>query len=122
MKMKIITLSLLLGVFCGVTTGQAEETSVPEEPGKWEKAGQEIEDAAHAVKDATVDTSKKVWGTTKEESKEAWDTTKKKSKELWDEGRAKLHEVTAPQDEAPAPESSDPESTADEPVAPEGDQ
>ncbi|MBU1453497.1 MAG: hypothetical protein KKD01_02125 [Proteobacteria bacterium] len=108
MKKKILALTMLLGLTCAVAAIQAEEEKIlPEEPGKWEKAGQEIEDAAHAVGDATTDSSKKVWNTTKDESVGAWDTTKKKSKELWEEGKAKLHEVTAP--ETGTPESVAPE-------------
>lgn len=115
MKRKILALTLLLGLSCGVADIQAEEVVNPEEPGKWEKAGHEIEDAAHAVGDATADSSKKVWETTKEGSVEAWDSTKKKSKELWEEGKAKLHDVTAPE-----PLSQDPVDPA--PVDPENDQ
>ncbi len=115
MKRKILALTLLLGLSCSVANIQAEEAIVPEEPGKWEKAGHEIGDAAHAVGDATADSSKRAWDTTKEESVEAWDSTKKKSKELWEDGKAKLHDATAPE-----PVSQDPVDPT--PVDPENDQ
>ena len=62
---------------------------------KWDKAGQEVMEAAGAVTEATKDTSKKAWQKTKEgsvelyekaseESGEIWDQTKEISSETWD--------------------------------------
>ena len=84
---KIITMVLFLGLLCGVTGVSAQEAvqdSAPEEPGKWEKAGAEIGEAANAVGDATVDTSKKAWKATKDGSGKAWDATKEGSAEAWE--------------------------------------
>lgn len=110
---KITIMTLVLGLLYGVTVVSAQETVVQdpvpaEEPGKWKKAGEEIAEAADAVGDATVDSSKKAWKTTKDGSVKAWDATKKgsaealdatkeKSHELWEEGKEKFHEVTAPE-------------------------
>lgn len=117
---KIIAMVLFLGMV-GATSVWASETvaeGTAAEPSKWSKAGGEIGEAAHAVGDATTDTSKKAWKATKEGSEEAWDatkegsqeaweatkegsteawdTTKSKSKELWEKGKAKVHDATAP--------------------------
>lgn len=103
MKKKILSLTLLLGVTLGVTdirANEAADEAIAEQPGKWEKAGKELSEAAHAVGDATADSSKKAWEATKEGSAEAWDSTKEKSKELWEQGKAKVHDSTAPEPSA----------------------
>lgn len=110
---KLLMMVLALGLL-SATTSMASDTTVEEpaeaavektavetgvgegEPSKWNKAGEEVKEAAHAVGDATVDTSKKVWGATKEESAGVWDKTKSKSKEIWEKGKAKVHDATAP--------------------------
>ena len=119
---RVVIMLLFLGLLSGVSSVSAEE-AVPEEPGKWEKAGKEISEAADAVGDATVDSSKKAWKATKEGSAQAyeatkegavdayeatkegsakaWKATKEKSHELMEEGRQKVHEATAPKPETP---------------------
>lgn len=106
---KMIAMVLFFGMV-GATSACASEAvaeGTAAEPSKWSKAGGEIGEAAHAVGDATADTSKKAWDATKEGSEEAWDatkegsteawdTTKSKSKELWEKGKAQLHDATAP--------------------------
>ena len=109
---------LFLGLSCTVTTAYGDEP-VLAEPGKWKKAVNEISEAAHAVGDATVDSSKKAWDATKEGSEKAWDATKEESLEAWDatkegsekawdatkeksqsaweKGKAKLHDATTPE-------------------------
>lgn len=107
---KFLAISLFLGILCNIASVSAEGVTT-EEPGKWKKAGEEISGAAHAVSDATVDSSKKVWQATKEGSTkaidvskekttkaldaakegsaEAWDATKKGSKEAWEAAKEK---------------------------------
>ncbi|HID69958.1 MAG TPA: hypothetical protein EYP35_05725 [Desulfobacterales bacterium] len=130
---KFLAISLFLGILCSITSVSAEGV-VAEEPGKWKKAGEEISGAAHAVGDATVDSSKKAWkaskegstkaldagkeGTTKaldaakEGSAEAWDATKKGSKEAWEAAKEKSKAVwekgKAKLHEATAPEPAAP--------------
>lgn len=129
---KMIVVVLFLGVI-GATSSWASETvaeGTPAEPSKWSKAGGEIGEAAHAVGDATADSSKKAWQATKEGSEdtwdatkegskeaweatkegstEAWDKTKSKSKELWEKGKAKVHDATESDtttEQEPNPES-----------------
>lgn len=106
---KTIAMVLFLGMV-GAASAWASEAVVEgttAEPSKWSKAGGEIGEAAHAVGDATADTSQKAWKATKEGSEEAWDATKEgsteawdktksKSKELWEKGKSKVHDATAP--------------------------
>ena len=110
---KMIAMVLFLGMI-GATSALASEAvaeGTASEASKWSKAGEEISEAAHAVGDATTDSSKKAWDATKdgsedawdatkEGSAEAWDKTKSKSKEMWEKGKSKLHDATAP--DAPA--------------------
>lgn len=106
---KIVAMLLLLGMIGATSTLASEDATegVTEELSKWSKAGEEIGEAAHAVGDATADSSKKAWKATKEGSVEAWDATKEgsaeawdktksKSKEMWEKGKANVHDATAP--------------------------
>lgn len=132
---KFVFMSLCVWLLGGVSPVFAEEAGGGETPvvqevvaesDGWGKATTEIKEAAHAVSEATVDTSKKVWEVTKKESKEAWEATKdgssrawevtkeeageawekglEKSMEVWEEGKEKLHEATKPEAAAPAAE------------------
>lgn len=117
---KMIATVLFLGML-GATSTWASGTvaeGTTTEPSKWSKAGGEINEAADAVGEATVDTSQKAWKATKDGSIEVWDKTKHgtreaweatkegsagawvktkgKSKEIWEKGKAKVHDVTAP--------------------------
>ena len=47
----------------------------PAEPGKWEAAGREVQDAAGAVAEATKETTGSAWDTLKSESAEVWQKT-----------------------------------------------
>lgn len=99
---RIILVILLFLACLGITTmGMAAE----EEPGRWEKAGKEIKEAGSALAEATKESSKEAWDTTKEGTKKAWEATKEESAELYEKGRAKIHEMTAP-DQPATPESS----------------
>ena len=78
---------VLFSGMIGATSAWASETvaeGTTVEPSKWSKAGGEIGEAAHAVGDATADTSQKAWKATKEGSEEAWDATKEGSQEAWE--------------------------------------
>jgi hypothetical protein len=70
----VVTAIAALGAATGTTAGE----------GYWSRAGREIGEAASAVGDATVDTSKDAWSATKRGSGEAWDKTKEVSGEAWD--------------------------------------
>lgn len=109
---KIVAMLVLVGMI-GATSALASEnaTATEAEPSKWSRAGEEIGEAAHAVGDASADSSKKAWkatkdgsaeawDATKEGSAEAWDNTKSKSKEMWEKGKAKVHDATAPDAQA----------------------
>jgi hypothetical protein len=113
---KIVVMVLFAGIICGVSNAYADEAAgegaVVAEDGKWDKAGGEISEAAHAIGDATVDTSKKAWDATREGSTEAWDATKEgsakawdvtkeKTRSAWEKGKAQLHDATAPEPAAP---------------------
>jgi hypothetical protein len=109
---KIVVRALFAGILCGVFTAYADKNAVAED-GKWDAVVGEISEAVHAVGEATVDTSKKVWKVTKEGTTEAWEATeeesvkvwgaaKEKSKAIWEKGKFKLHDATAP--EAAKPE------------------
>lgn len=116
-----IVLASLFFLACLGITGMGLATE--EEPGRWEKAGKEIKEAGSAVLDATKETGKEAWDTTKEGTKKAWKVTKEESAELYEKGRAKIHEMTAPDQPATAESSTDQpaaaESQADQLVAPE---
>lgn len=108
---RIVLASLFFLACLGITgMGLAAEE---EEPGRWEKAGKEIKEAGSAVLDATKETGKEAWDTTKEGTKKAWQVTKEESAELYEKGRAKIHEMTAPDQPAAA------DNSAEQPVAPE---
>jgi len=106
---KIVAMFFIIGMI-GATSVLASEDvtkAAVGEPSKWSKAGDEIGAAAHAVGDATADSSQKAWeatkegsaeawDATKEGSAEAWDSTKSRSKEMWEKGKAKVHDATAP--------------------------
>ena len=118
----------VLSSFCSVSAQEVSPAQVPvaEDAAGWEKAGSEVNEAAHAVGDATVDSSKKAWkatregsveawdatkeGTkkamdaTKEGSAEAWEATKEKSKSTWEAGKKKVHDATAPAPATPVGE------------------
>ncbi|RUM42950.1 MAG: hypothetical protein DSY80_06385 [Desulfocapsa sp.] len=126
---KMIAVVLFLGMVGAASVWASEPVAegTASEPSKWSKAGGEISEAAGAVGEATVDTSKKAWKTTKEGSTEAWeatkegskeaweatkegsaealDKTKSKTKELWEKGKAKLHDATAPDSSKTATET-----------------
>jgi hypothetical protein len=112
---KTLALVAILGICTttGLATASETTTATTQEPSKWSKAGSEIKEAAHAVGDATADSSRetwdntkegsaKAWNATKEGSAKAWDTTKDKSHELWEQGKKKVHDASAP--DAPEPE------------------
>jgi hypothetical protein len=127
---RILAMALFFGIMSTFSAISAQEVvaEAPEvtEASGWKKAGGEISEAAHAVGDATADTSKKAWkatkdgsaevwgatkkgsreawGATKEGSAKAWKSTKEKSKNTWQKGKKKFHDATAP-----------------DPVIPEGD-
>ena len=124
---KVLAMVLFAGIVFGVSTAYGDETAVEgtavAEDGQWATAGSEMSEAAHAVGDATADSSRKAWNATKEGSVEAWDATKKgsakawestkkgsaeawdatkeKSNTVWEEGKAKVHEATAPEPAKP---------------------
>ena len=122
MKKMVVGL-LFLGLSCTVTAAYGNDPA-PAEPSKWKKASGEISEAAHAVGDATADSSKKAWDATKEGSEQAWDATKEgsakawdatkegsakawdatkeKSQDAWEKGKTKLHDATAPESAEPA--------------------
>lgn len=118
-----------LAFFTLMATGiQAQDTTVvqPEHESTWEKAGEEIKEAAGAVGEASMESldkakdesasawdktkkgSAELWDKTKEESEEVWDKTKEGSKKAWDKAKEtttegydaakqKVHEMTAPE-------------------------
>lgn len=85
---------------------------------KWDAAGHEVKEASGAVSEATKETAGTAWDALKTESmgawektksgsreladtvgdksKEAWQVTKEETKGFWEAGKAKIHEVTAP--------------------------
>jgi hypothetical protein len=67
-----------------VQSGTAPESAA--EPGHWQKAGQEVKEAAIAVGTASKETGEEVWDKTREESKQLWDKTKEKSEEWMEKG------------------------------------
>lgn len=107
------------------TGGSPQEKVEQQQPDKWNEAGKEVKEAAGSVADATKETAGTAWDTLKtesttawektrsgsrelfetvgEKSKEAWQITKEETKDFWEKGKAKIHEVTAP--EPPKPPS-----------------
>ena len=71
-----------LGVVTGTTAGE----------GYWSRAGREIGEAASAVGDATVETSKDAWNATKSGSGKAWDKTKEVSGDAWGATKEAVHD------------------------------
>ncbi len=90
---------LLAGTVSIAASVSAEGTEVADTSNEWKKAGSEIEEAAHAVEKATVESSRAIWKTTREESSKAWNEAREKSRTVWEQGKAKIHEATAPQAE-----------------------
>ena len=80
---KIFEMSLFLSAM-SLASGAYAQQSASGEVSEWGKVEKEMSEAAHALSDATVDTSKKAWKATKEGSSEAWDATKEGSVEAWD--------------------------------------
>jgi len=64
---------------CSLSVGSASEGE-----GNWDKAGKEVKEAAGAVADATMYSSRKAWNKTKEESQELYEKAKEESEEAWD--------------------------------------
>lgn len=60
--------------------------------GYWSRAGREIGEAASAVGDATVETSKDAWSATKRGTGDAWDKTKEVSGDAWDSTKEVVHD------------------------------
>ena len=78
-----------------------------EEVSKWDKAGEKMKEASHAVGEATeesahkaVDEAHKAWEEAKRKYQEAVDAAKKKYDEEVEKARAQIHEATAPKDAA----------------------
>ncbi len=90
---------LLAGIASFAASVSAEETEVVDTSNEWKKAGSEIEEAAHAVEKATVESSRAIWKTTREESSKVWNEAREKSRTVWEQGKAKIHEATAPKAE-----------------------
>lgn len=95
-KFIVTTLIILFCVFIGIQVNATEVASsvtpVVEEPGKWDKAGKEVSEAAKAIGEAsgeswekTKDATEKSYEDMKEKSAEAWSKTKEKSGEMIDE-------------------------------------
>ena len=77
-----------------------------EEVSKWDKAGEKMKEASHAVGEATeestrkaVDEAHKAWEEAKRKYLEAVDAAKKKYDEEIEKARAQIHEATAPEDD-----------------------
>ncbi|NOQ46026.1 MAG: hypothetical protein GQ559_05055 [Desulfobulbaceae bacterium] len=78
-----------------------------EEVSKWDKAGEKMKEASHAVGEATeesahkaVDEAHKAWEEAKRKYQEAVDAAKRKYDEEVEKARAQIHEATAPKDAA----------------------
>ena len=78
-----------------------------EEVSKWDRAGEKMKEASHAVGEATeestrkaVDEAHKAWEEAKRKYLEAVDAAKKKYDEEVEKARAQIHEATAPKDDA----------------------
>lgn len=113
----LITVVVLFTIIVPIQGAVAEE-----EKGSWDKAGKEIGEAAEAVGEASKETWKatkeksaevadeageagsKAWDKTKETSSKAWEKTKETTSDVIDEGKAKIHEMTAPDPEKPVQE------------------
>ncbi len=96
MKKMVVTILLSAGIIISAVPLYAENTEIADISDEWKKAGSEIGQAAHAVEEATVESSRAIWKTTKEESSKAWKEAKEKGIEVWELGKAKLHEASAP--------------------------
>ncbi len=96
MKNIVVMILLSTGITLSALPLYAGNNDVAETSEEWRKAGSEIGHAAHAVEEATVESSKAIWKTTKEESSKVWKEAKEKGISLWEQGKAKLHAVTAP--------------------------
>ena len=77
-----------------------------EEVSKWDKAGEKMKEASHAVGEATEESSRKAveeahkaWEEAKRKYLEAVDAAKKKYDEEIEKARAQIHEATAPKDD-----------------------
>lgn len=78
-----------------------------EEVSKWDRAGEKMKEASHAVGEATeestrkaVDEAHKAWEEAKRKYLETVDAAKKKYDEEVEKARAQIHEATAPKDDA----------------------
>lgn len=92
-KFVITTLVLLfvmtIGVQVNATEVASSETPVAEEPGKWDKAGKEISEAAKAIGEA----SGEIWDKTKDATGKSYEKMKEKSAETWSKTKDKRGEI-----------------------------
>ena len=90
-----------------VLTVSVSFSCAAQEVSKWDKAGEKMKEASHAVGEATeesahkaVDEAHKAWEEAKRKYQEAVDAAKRKYDEEVEKARAQIHEATAPKDAA----------------------
>ena len=83
-KKRVMVLIGLAAMFGAACTPAGEDS--------WSKAGKEVGEAAGAVGDASVETSKDAWDATKRGSAQVWDKTKEVSGEAWDASKEAVHD------------------------------
>jgi F0F1-type ATP synthase membrane subunit b/b' len=90
-----------------VLTVSVSFSCAAQEVNKWDRAGEKMKEASHAVGEATeestrraVEEAHKAWEDAKRKYQEAVDAAKKKYDEEIEKARAQIHEVTAPKDAA----------------------
>lgn len=94
-KFAVTTLIILFFMFIGSQVNATEVASsvtpVVEEPGKWDKAGKEVSEAAKAIGEASGES----WDKTKDATEKSYEDMKEKSAETWSKTKEKSGEMIA---------------------------
>jgi hypothetical protein len=92
-KFVVTTLIILFFLFIGIQVNATEVASsvksVVEEPGKWDKAGKEVAEAAKAIGEASGES----WDKTKDTTEKSYEDMKKKSAATWSKTKEKSGEM-----------------------------